>query len=89
MLETSRAGFESVDIRLEKVARTLGRTDFYIFWRVTLPLAWRSVLAGVALTFARGIGGFRRYADGGGQHPQTHADHVHLHLRPGAGQPAG
>jgi molybdate transport system permease protein len=58
MLETSRAGFESVDIRLEKVARTLGRSDFYIFWRVTLPLAWHSILAGVALSFARALGDF-------------------------------
>ena len=58
MLETSRAGFESVDIRLENIARTLGRSDFYIFWRVTLPLAWHSILAGVALTFARALGDF-------------------------------
>ncbi|MFN2201799.1 MAG: molybdate ABC transporter permease subunit [Caldilineaceae bacterium] len=58
MLETARAGFESVDIRLEKVARTLGRSDFSIFWRVTLPLAWRSILAGAALTFARALGDF-------------------------------
>ena len=58
MLETSRAGFESVDIRLERIARTLGRSDFTIFWRVTLPLAWRSILAGTALTFARALGDF-------------------------------
>ncbi len=58
LLETTRAGFESVDVRLENVARTLGRSDFYIFWRVTLPLAWRSILAGMALSFARALGDF-------------------------------
>ncbi|MFQ5612953.1 MAG: molybdate ABC transporter permease subunit [Anaerolineae bacterium] len=58
LLETARAGFESVDARLEDVARTLGRSNLYIFWRVTLPLARRSILAGAALTFARALGDF-------------------------------
>lgn len=58
LLETARAGFESVDPRLEAVARTLGRSDFYIFWRVTLPLAWPAILAGLVLTFARALGDF-------------------------------
>ena len=54
LLQTARAGFESIDIRLEDMARTLGRSNLYIFWRVTLPLAWRSI----ALTFARALGDF-------------------------------
>ena len=58
LLQTARAGFESIDIRLEDMARTLGRSNLYIFWRVTLPLAWRSILAGIALTFARALGDF-------------------------------
>lgn len=58
LLQTARAGFESVDPRLEDVARTLGRSNLYIFWRVTLPLAWRGLLAGTALTFARALGDF-------------------------------
>jgi molybdate transport system permease protein len=58
LLETARAGFASVDPRLEAVARTLGRSNFYIFWRVTLPLAWPGILAGIALTFARALGDF-------------------------------
>jgi molybdate transport system permease protein len=58
LLQTARAGFESVDTRLEDMARTLGRSNLYIFWRVTLPLAWRSILAGIALTFARALGDF-------------------------------
>ncbi len=58
MVETARAGFEGVDPRLEQVARTLGRSNLYIFWRVTLPLAWPGILAGTALTFARALGDF-------------------------------
>lgn len=55
---TARAGFESVDQRLEDIARTLGRSETDIFWRVTLPLSWPSLLAGAALTFARALGDF-------------------------------
>jgi len=58
MVESARTGFEGVDPRLEGVARTLGRSEFAIFWRVTLPLAWRSIVAGAALTFARALGDF-------------------------------
>ncbi|MFO7679905.1 MAG: molybdate ABC transporter permease subunit [Chloroflexota bacterium] len=55
---TARAGFEGVDRRLEDMARTLGRSNWNIFWRVTIPLAWPSLLAGAALAFARALGDF-------------------------------
>lgn len=55
---TARAGFETVDQRLENMARTLGRSELDIFRRVTLPLAWPSLVAGAALTFARALGDF-------------------------------
>ncbi|HHY58398.1 MAG TPA: molybdate ABC transporter permease subunit [Chloroflexi bacterium] len=58
MVESVRTGFEGVDPRLEGVARTLGRSEWAIFWRVTLPLTWRSIVAGTALTFARALGDF-------------------------------
>ena len=58
MVESVRTGFEGVDTRLEGVARTLGRSEWAILWRVTLPLAWRSIVAGTALTFARALGDF-------------------------------
>jgi len=58
LISTARAGFEGVDRRLEDIARTLGRSELEIFWRVTLPLAWPSLLAGTALTFARALGDF-------------------------------
>ncbi|MFQ5593131.1 MAG: molybdate ABC transporter permease subunit [Anaerolineae bacterium] len=58
LVQAARAGFESVDPRLEDMARTLGRSEFSIFWSVTLPLAWRSILAGTVLAFARALGEF-------------------------------
>jgi molybdate transport system permease protein len=53
-----RAAFESVDPQLEAAARTLGLGSRSIFFRVTLPLAKRGVLAATALAFARALGDF-------------------------------
>ncbi|MFQ5897261.1 MAG: molybdate ABC transporter permease subunit [Candidatus Methylomirabilia bacterium] len=58
LIKSAQAGFESVDPRLEQAARTLGRSEWSIFWVVTLPLAWRSVLAGTVLAFCRAMGEF-------------------------------
>lgn len=53
-----RAAFEGVDSQLEAAARTLGLNERRVFFRVTLPLAWRGVLAATALSFARALGDF-------------------------------
>jgi molybdate transport system permease protein len=53
-----QAGFEMVDERLEQAARTLGRSETSIFFSITLPLAWRAVVAGTMLAFARAFGDF-------------------------------
>ena len=53
-----RAAFESVDPQLEAAARTLGLNGRRIFFRITLPLASRGVLAATALAFARALGDF-------------------------------
>lgn len=58
LIKSAQAGFETVDRRLEQAARTLGRSEWSIFWAVTLPLAWRSVLAGTVLAFCRAMGEF-------------------------------
>lgn len=58
LVQAARAGFEGVDPRLEDMARTLGRSEISIFRTVTLPLAWRSILAGTVLAFARALGEF-------------------------------
>ncbi len=58
LVKAAQAGFESVDPRLEQAARTLGRSEWSVFWSVTLPLAWRSVFAGTTLAFCRALGDF-------------------------------
>lgn len=47
-----------MDRELESAARTLGHYEWSVFWSVTLPLAWRSVIAGTALAFCRAFGDF-------------------------------
>ena len=57
-MKSARAALESVDRSLERAARNLGASEWRLFWRVTLPLARRSILAAVALAFARSLGDF-------------------------------
>jgi molybdate transport system permease protein len=58
LVRSARTAFEEVDPRLVGLARTLGCGPVAAFRRVTLPLAWRGVLAGVVLAFARALGEF-------------------------------
>src|SRR6202451_2671205 len=58
LVKSARAAFESVDRSYERAARNLGATELRLFWRVTLPLVRRSILAAAALAFARSLGYF-------------------------------
>ena len=58
MYMAARAGFEQVDINVENAARTLGASEWRIFWTVTMPMAWPAVVAATILTFARALGEF-------------------------------
>jgi len=58
MVQTARAAIANVDPALENVARTLGSSELAVFWRVTLPLARRGILAGLVLGAARALGEF-------------------------------
>lgn len=58
MVQSARAAFADVDPSLENAARTLGSSELEIFWRVTLPLARRGILAGLVLGAARALGEF-------------------------------
>jgi molybdate transport system permease protein len=58
LVRSARTAFEEVDPHLVGLARTLGCSPLGAFRRVTLPLAWRGVLAGVALAFSRALGEF-------------------------------
>ena len=54
-IRTVKAGFEAVSPQFEGVAATLGAGPMRVFWRVVLPLAWPSVLAGAILCWARAL----------------------------------
>lgn len=58
LVRSARTAFEEVDPRLVGLARSLGCTPVAAFFRVTLPLAWRGVLAGAVLAFSRALGEF-------------------------------
>ncbi|MBI3942911.1 MAG: molybdate ABC transporter permease subunit [Chloroflexi bacterium] len=57
-VQSARTALEAVDPELENVGRTLGRSDLEVFWTITLPLAWRGIVAGAMLCFARALGDF-------------------------------
>ncbi|MBI4320968.1 MAG: molybdate ABC transporter permease subunit [Chloroflexi bacterium] len=58
LVRSAQAALENVDATIENAARTLGRSDLAVFVTVTLPLAWRGILAGTGLAFARALGEF-------------------------------
>jgi len=58
MYRNARAAFEQVDPDLIYAARTLGMSEFKLFWRVVLPAAGPGVASGTVLTFARALGEF-------------------------------
>jgi len=55
---SARAALESVDRVYERAARNLGASNWRVFWRVSLPLARRSILAAAVLAFARSLADF-------------------------------
>jgi molybdate transport system permease protein len=58
MYKTVLGSFEQVDLTLVSSARTLGASEWRIFWQILLPLAGPGVLAGTILAFARALGEF-------------------------------
>ena len=58
LVRAAQGGFEQVDASYEDAARTLGRSERAVFLTVTVPLAWRGILAGTSLCFARAMGEF-------------------------------
>ena len=56
MYRTARGAFESFDPDLAAAGRTLGRSNAWVFWRVTLPCCRQGILAGTVLAFARALG---------------------------------
>ena len=58
LIKSSRAALESVDLACERSARSLGASEWRVFWRVSLPLARRPIAAAAVLAFARSLGDF-------------------------------
>ena len=58
MVRTIEIAMSSVDHRLESAARSLGAGPLKTFYTVTVPLAYRGILAAAVLAFARGLGEF-------------------------------
>lgn len=58
VFKAARAAFEAVDPQLEAAARVLGVGNAAVLLRISLPLAWRGVLAGLMLAFVRALGEF-------------------------------
>jgi molybdate transport system permease protein len=58
MYKTARGAFEQIDPNILNAARTLGVSEWKVFWRVSVPLARPGIAAATALAFARSMGEF-------------------------------
>ncbi len=58
LINSAKDGFKAIDPRLENVSRTLGASRWQTFTRISLPLAWRNILSGCIMMWARGISEF-------------------------------
>ena len=58
LINAARDGFEAVPERLEKAALNLGASPFRVFTTISLPLAWRNIVSGLIMMFARGMSEF-------------------------------
>ena len=58
LVNAARDGFSSVPVRLEQAALNLGASPMRVFFTIALPLAWRNVVSGLILMFARGMSEF-------------------------------
>jgi molybdate/tungstate transport system permease protein len=58
LINSARDGFAAVPERLEKAALNLGATRARVFFTISLPLAWRSIITGFVMMFARGMSEF-------------------------------
>lgn len=58
MYRTSSGAFEQIDNNIINAARTLGKSENWIFWKIILPNSWQSILSGTILSFTRSLGEF-------------------------------
>ena len=58
MYRSARSAFEQIDIDLISAAKTLGLSNWKIFYKIAIPLAWPGIIGGLVLSFARALGEF-------------------------------
>ena len=58
VVQTTRVGLAEISQEIEEAALIDGCTAWALFWRITLPIAWRSIIAGATLGFLRALGDF-------------------------------
>lgn len=58
MYRTTRSAFEQIDNNMLSAARTLGLSEWKIFYKIAIPLAWPGIIGGLVLSFARALGEF-------------------------------
>lgn len=58
MYQTARTGFEAVDEDIENAARVDGASEWQVLWRISIPMAMTSIIAGGILSLARALGEF-------------------------------
>lgn len=58
MYRSARSAFEQIDVDLISAAKTLGLSNWKIFYKIAIPLAWPGIIGGVVLSFARALGEF-------------------------------
>ena len=76
LIKFTRAAFESLDPSYERAARSLGASEWKVFWRVTVPLARRSILRRRRARLRALAGRFRNHHHDRRQHPRPHTDDV-------------
>jgi molybdate transport system permease protein len=58
LVRSARAALSSVEHSFERAARSLGASEWRVFWRISLPLVRRQIVAATVLAFARSLGDF-------------------------------
>ncbi|WP_434797109.1 molybdate ABC transporter permease subunit [Terrisporobacter vanillatitrophus] len=58
MYRSARSAFEQIDVNLISAAKTLGLSNWKIFYKIAIPLAWPGIIGGLVLSFARALGEF-------------------------------
>lgn len=58
LINAARDGFESVPLKLEKTALNLGASPIRVFFTISFPLAWKNIMSGLIMMFARGLSEF-------------------------------